>query len=86
MKRSRLFSAVQHTASNSDNNSSFTGDGQGLAIVYSGCMADRTHITFGTPMWWVIKQILVKHPSAEVYGIDSASDWARKLPVPASST
>ena len=27
------------------------------------------HVTFGTPMWWVIKQILVKYPSAEFYGM-----------------
>ncbi|KAF8876428.1 hypothetical protein CPB84DRAFT_1838678 [Gymnopilus junonius] len=44
----------------------FTGDGEGLAILHSGMPRGmHNHVTYGTPLWWVIKQILVKYPSAE---------------------
>jgi hypothetical protein len=29
----------------------------------------HNHVTFGTPIWWVIKQILIKYPFAEFCGI-----------------
>ncbi|KAH9042942.1 hypothetical protein EDB83DRAFT_2507572 [Lactarius deliciosus] len=48
----------------------FTGSGDGLAILHSGmprCM--NNHVTYGTPLWWIIKQILGKYPSAEFYGV-----------------
>ncbi|KAF8641662.1 hypothetical protein AX16_009855, partial [Volvariella volvacea WC 439] len=48
----------------------FTGDGDMLAILHSGMPRDlHNHVTYGTPIWWVIKQILVKYPFAEFYGI-----------------
>ena len=50
----------------------FSGDGDAIAILHSGMPRGTdsgNHVTFGTPMWWVIKQILVKYPSAEFYGM-----------------
>ncbi|ODN80330.1 hypothetical protein L198_07830 [Cryptococcus wingfieldii CBS 7118] len=48
----------------------FTGDGDGLAMLHSGMSRGMgNHVTFGTPLWWVIEQILGKYPSAEFYGI-----------------
>ncbi|ODN72666.1 hypothetical protein L202_08106 [Cryptococcus amylolentus CBS 6039] len=48
----------------------FTGDGNGLAMLHSGMPRGLSnHVTFGTPLWWVIEQILGKYPSAEFYGI-----------------
>ncbi|KAF8494846.1 hypothetical protein F5888DRAFT_1795001 [Russula emetica] len=48
----------------------FTGSGDGLAILHSGMPRGmNNHVTYGTPLWWVIKQILGKYPSAEFYGI-----------------
>ena len=32
------------------------------------------HVTYGTPIWWVIKQILVKYPDAEFYGMTDTLD------------
>lgn len=53
----------------------FTGDGDGLAILHSGMPRGRhNHVTYGTPLWWVIKQILDKYPSAELYGITYTLD------------
>ncbi|KAF8647091.1 hypothetical protein AX16_006925 [Volvariella volvacea WC 439] len=53
----------------------FTGDGDGLAILHSGMPRGmHNHVTYGTPIWWVIKQILVKYPSAEFYGITYTLD------------
>ncbi|KAF8907002.1 hypothetical protein CPB84DRAFT_1813638 [Gymnopilus junonius] len=43
----------------------FTGDGDALAILHSG----MPHVTYGTPIWWVVEQILGKYPSAEFCGI-----------------
>jgi hypothetical protein len=34
----------------------------------------NNHVTYGTPLWWVIEQLLVKYPSAEFYGITYTSD------------
>ena len=48
----------------------FTGDGDGLAILHSGMPRGmHNHVTYGTPLWWVIEQILKKYPFAEFYGI-----------------
>ncbi|KAI0258687.1 hypothetical protein BC834DRAFT_926442 [Gloeopeniophorella convolvens] len=47
----------------------FTGSGDGLAILHSGMPRGMNHVTYGTPLWWVMKQILGKYPSAEFYGI-----------------
>ncbi|KAJ7455008.1 hypothetical protein B0H11DRAFT_2324657 [Mycena galericulata] len=48
----------------------FTGDGNGLAILHSGMPRGmHNHVTFGTPLWWVIEQILGRYPDAEFYGI-----------------
>ena len=53
----------------------FTGDGDGLAILHSGMPRGMdNHVTYGTPLWWVIKQILGKYPSAEFYGITYTLD------------
>ncbi|KAJ3784852.1 hypothetical protein GGU10DRAFT_399924 [Lentinula aff. detonsa] len=46
----------------------FSGDGNALAILHSG-MRMHNHVSYGTPLWWVIKQILTKYPSAEFYGM-----------------
>lgn len=46
----------------------FTGTGNALAILHSGMPRGmHNHVTYGTPIWWVIKQILAKYPSAEFY-------------------
>lgn len=49
----------------------FTGDGLGLAILHSG-MARETHnhVTYGTPLWWIFKQLLDRYPYAEFCGIE----------------
>jgi len=48
----------------------FTGDGNALAMLHSGMPRGLyNHVTYGTPIWWVIKQILVKYPNAEFYGM-----------------
>jgi hypothetical protein len=53
----------------------FTGDGDALAILHSGMPRGmHNHVTYGTPIWWVIKQILVKYPVAEFYGITYTLD------------
>ncbi|KAJ7103049.1 hypothetical protein B0H15DRAFT_190719 [Mycena belliarum] len=53
----------------------FTGDGQGLAILHSGMPRGmHNHVTYATPLWWVIKQVLAKYPSADFYGITYSID------------
>jgi hypothetical protein len=53
----------------------FTGDGQGLAILHSGMPRGmHSHVTYATPLWWIIKQVLVKYPSADFYGITYSLD------------
>ncbi|EJU04671.1 hypothetical protein DACRYDRAFT_93143 [Dacryopinax primogenitus] len=48
----------------------FTGDGNALAMLHSGMhQGMHRHVTYATPLWWVIKQILVKYPYAEFYGM-----------------
>ena len=53
----------------------FTGDGDGLAILHSGMPRGmHNHITYGTPIWWVNKQILGKYPFADFYGMTYTLD------------
>ncbi|KAI9452421.1 hypothetical protein BJY52DRAFT_913793 [Lactarius psammicola] len=53
----------------------FTGNGDALAILHSGMPRGmHNHVTYGTPIWWVIKQILVKYPFAEFYDITYSLD------------
>ncbi|KAF8486823.1 hypothetical protein DFH94DRAFT_791066 [Russula ochroleuca] len=53
----------------------FTGSGDGLAIMHSGMPRGmNNHVTYGTPLWWVIEQILVQYPHAEFYGITYTLD------------
>ena len=53
----------------------FTGDGNALAMLHLGMPRGlHNHVTYGTPIWWVIKQILVKYPDAEFYGITYTPD------------
>ena len=48
----------------------FTGDGDALGILHSGMpRGTDNHVTYATPIWWVIKQILVEYPFAEFCGI-----------------
>ncbi|TFK47626.1 hypothetical protein OE88DRAFT_1714482 [Heliocybe sulcata] len=48
----------------------FTGSGDALAILHSGMPRGmHNHVTYGTPIWWVIKQILEKYPFADFYGM-----------------
>lgn len=45
-----------------------TGSGEALAILHSG--ADRyKHVTYGTPVWWIIEQIRGRYDYAEFCGI-----------------
>ncbi|EIM84740.1 uncharacterized protein STEHIDRAFT_60563, partial [Stereum hirsutum FP-91666 SS1] len=44
----------------------FTGEGDALAILHAG-MDETRHATYGTPIWWVIEQILIKYPDAEFF-------------------
>jgi len=54
----------------------FTGDGDALAILHSGMPQGMhsNHVTYGTPIWWVIKQVLGKYPFAEFYGMTYSLD------------
>ena len=53
----------------------FTGDGDALAILHSGMPRGmHNHVTYGMPIWWVIKQVFVKYPFAEFYGITHSLD------------
>ncbi|KAJ2920357.1 hypothetical protein MD484_g192, partial [Candolleomyces efflorescens] len=53
----------------------FTCGGDALAVVHSGMARGVcNHVTFGTPAWWVIKQVLVKYPFAEFYGMTHTLD------------
>lgn len=60
-----------HFARNGDSGSLiFTGEGDALAIVHSGMpQGGHSHVTFGTPMWWIVEQVLAKYPFAEFYGV-----------------
>ncbi|KAF9047801.1 hypothetical protein BJ165DRAFT_1468210 [Panaeolus papilionaceus] len=49
----------------------FTGSGDGLAMLHSGTpYGTHSHVTFGTPLWWVMEQIRTRYPFAEFYGIN----------------
>jgi len=53
----------------------FTGDGDGLAILHSGMPRGmHNHVTYATPLWWVIKLLLERYPFAEFYGIEYTLD------------
>ncbi len=44
---------------------SINGEGGGLALLHSGMPRGmHNHVTFGTPLWWVIDQILRHYPNA----------------------
>jgi hypothetical protein len=46
----------------------FTGDGRMLAVLHSGMPKGlSSHVTFGTPAWWVIEQLKGPYPHAEFY-------------------
>lgn len=43
----------------------WTGDGRMVAILHSGMPKGMSsHVTYGTPAWWVIQQLLLKYPYA----------------------
>jgi hypothetical protein len=75
-----VYNYSKHSGDFSDHGDSgsliFTGDGHGLAILHSGMPRGmhNNHVTYGTPLWWVIKQILVEYPSADFYNIAYALD------------
>jgi len=53
----------------------FTGDGTGLAILHSGMPRGmHNHVTYATPLWWVIKLLLERYPFAEFYGMEYTLD------------
>ena len=53
----------------------FTGDGDALAMLHSGMPRDGySHVTFATPIWWIIKQVLVRYPFAEFCGMTYTLD------------
>ena len=44
----------------------FTGDGRMLAILHSGMFRGlSSHVTYGTPAWWVVEQLQEHHPNAD---------------------
>ncbi|KAF9493988.1 hypothetical protein BDN71DRAFT_1483222 [Pleurotus eryngii] len=45
----------------------FTSKGRMLAVLHSGMLRGGDHITFGTPAWWVLKQIKHQYPSAQFF-------------------
>jgi hypothetical protein len=48
----------------------FDGEGHMVGILHSGMMKDesnRDHVTYATPAWWVIEQIMNKYPHADFY-------------------
>ena len=43
----------------------WTGHGDGVAILHSGMPRGmNNHVTFGTPLWWIIQQLLHHYPNA----------------------
>ncbi|KAF6758906.1 hypothetical protein DFP72DRAFT_961530, partial [Ephemerocybe angulata] len=49
----------------------FTGDGDALAMVHSGMLrGGHSHVSFGTPVWWVMEQVRARYPFAEFCGIE----------------
>ncbi|KAL1741578.1 hypothetical protein HDZ31DRAFT_84747 [Schizophyllum fasciatum] len=44
----------------------FTGDGRKLAVLHSGMPRGlSSHVTFGTPAWWVVDQLMLKYKYAD---------------------
>jgi hypothetical protein len=53
----------------------FMGSGDGLAMLHSGMPRGlHSHVTYGTPLWWVFKLLLEQYPYAEFYGITYTLD------------
>lgn len=43
----------------------WNGYGDGLALLHSGMPRGlHSHVTFGTPLWWVLEQLLLHYPNA----------------------
>jgi hypothetical protein len=43
----------------------WTGHGRMVAMLHSDMPRGMSsHVTFGTPMWWIIKQLLLRYPKA----------------------
>ena len=43
----------------------FNSEGGGLALLHSGILSGgHSHVTFATPLWWVIEQLLLRYPNA----------------------
>ena len=50
----------------------FTGEGDALAMLDAGMALDghiHNHVTFCTPIWWVIKGVRERYPHANFYDI-----------------
>ncbi|CUA71177.1 hypothetical protein RSOLAG22IIIB_09403 [Rhizoctonia solani] len=46
----------------------WTSDGRMLAVLHSGMPRgpyNNTHVTFGTPAWWVVEQLKAQYPNAD---------------------
>ncbi|QRV83145.1 transmembrane protein [Ceratobasidium sp. AG-Ba] len=44
----------------------FTGDGRMLAVLHSGMgKGFSSHVSYGTPAWWVIEQLKTRYPHAD---------------------
>ncbi|KAF6758889.1 hypothetical protein DFP72DRAFT_807207 [Ephemerocybe angulata] len=51
----------------------FTGDGDAVAVLHSGMpRGGHNHVSYGTPVWWVMEQVRARYPFAEFCGIDYA--------------
>ena len=43
----------------------WTGHGRMVAMLHSGMLRGMSsHVTFGAPMWWIIRQLLLRYPKA----------------------
>lgn len=49
----------------------FTGNGEALAMIHSG---EPVGITYCTPIWWIMEQILERYPHADFLGIEYTPD------------
>ena len=48
----------------------FDGEGHMVGILHSGMLKDGSnHVTYATPAWWAIEQLMVKYPHADFNGI-----------------
>jgi hypothetical protein len=65
----------------------FTGDGIGLAILHSGMARGmHNHATYGTPLWWVFKQLLDRYPMQSSTALSTPSSERKEHPTPPSSS